>query len=266
MNEAFIVDAHAHVGPPGLFFAPETGPDQLLRIMDRLSVQAAIVACDQITLYEGAQGGISALRCLHEQSRGRLYYLGVFDPSNSEKCLHALKEAVAWPGFAGLKLHPSFHRTGADDPVYGQAWQFAAEHDLAILAHTWSISDYNPVQRYSTPERFEAYVRRFPQVRFVLGHAGGRGSGRREAVRMAKVYPNVFLDFAGDIYCYRLIEMLVQSVPAEKILFGSDFPWMDPRANLLRVLLAEVEEEVKRRILWRNALDVYRIRAIHAHH
>lgn len=36
----------------------------------------------------------------------------------------------------------------AEDPGYQQAWAIAAEHDLPILAHCWSVSDYNPTQRY----------------------------------------------------------------------------------------------------------------------
>jgi len=266
MNGAFIVDAHAHIGLPGVFFSPQSCAEHLLTSMDRLSVRLAILGGDQTTIFEGPQAGIATLREVYEQSRGRLWYLGVFDARRPEDSLRVLNEAVGWPGFAGLKLHPSVHRTWADDPAYEQAWRFAADHDLAVLSHTWSISDYNPVQRYSTPERFEGYVRRFPQVRFVLGHAGGRGSGRHQAVRLARDYPNVFLDFAGDIYCYRLIETLAASVPAEKILFGSDFPWMDPAANLSRVLLADLDDRVKRKILVENALAVYRIRGAHAEH
>ena len=146
-----------------------------------------------------------------------------------------------------------------EDPAYEPAWRFAADHDLPIMTHSWSVSDYNPTQSYSTPERFEGYVRKFPQVRLVFGHAGGRGSGRLEAVRMANEYPNVFLDFAGDIFCNRLIETLVASVPVEKILFGSDTPWMDIRSHLTRVLLAEVDDGVKQKILHDNAVGVYRL-------
>jgi len=202
---------------------------------------------------------MSALRRAYEESQGRLCYLGVFDPRSAPECLGALAAAVARPGFVGLKLHPSWHRTLADDPGYERAWAFAAEHDLPILAHSWSVSDYNPAQRYSTPERFESYVRRFPQVRLVLGHAGGRGLGRKEAVRMANEYPNVFLDFAGDVYCYRLLETLVATVPPEKILYGSDFPWMDSSTQLPRVLLADIDDQAKKKILVDNAVAVYRI-------
>ena len=167
--------------------------------------------------------------------------------------------AKDWPGFVGLKIHPSFHGVPAEDPSYEPAWRFAGEHDLTILTHSWSVSDYNPVQRLSTPERFEKYVRRFPTVRLVLGHAGGRGTGRHAAVRMANEHPNVYLDIAGDIFDYRLIESLVESVPVEKILFGSDFPWLDPRANLSRVLLAEIDVAAKMKILRDNAMRVYRL-------
>lgn len=256
MNEAFIVDAHLHVDPPAQFFSPEAGLEELLAHMDRLRVAYAVCS-DGRSVYEGCGHGLARHRELFERSGGRVHYLGVFDPHSSDACLTALREAREWPGFAGLKIHPSVHRVPAEDPAYEPAWGFAADHDLPILAHSWSVSDYNPVQQLSTPARFERYVRRFPGVRFVLGHAGGRGSGRHEAVRMANEYPEVYLDFAGDIFCHRLIEGLVESVPVEKILFGSDFPWLDPRANLSRVLLAEVDLEAKGRILRENAMCVY---------
>ena len=260
MTDTWIIDAHTHVGAPGPFFCPESEPDHLLARMDRLGVAAA-VCCDHVSVYDGCAGGLDGHRRMYERSGGRIHYLGVFDPRRAAACLAALDEAKDWAGLVGLKIHPSIHGTPAEDPAYELAWRFAADHDLAILAHTWSVSDYNPVQQLSTPGRFEPYVQRFPQVRFVLGHAGGRGAGRHEAARMANEHPNVYLDFAGDIFCHRLIETLTRSVPPEKILFGSDFPWLDPRANLTRVLLADVDVSAKAKILHDNAVGVYRIGA-----
>ena len=260
MTEPFIVDAHAHLGSPGLFFVPGTDPDYLLALMDRLSIRFGILAGDLVALCEGAQASLSFLREVHEQSEGRLLYLGVFDPRAADASLDAMEQGANWPGFAGLKIHPSFHGVCADDPLYERAWRFAADHDLPIMTHSWSISDYNPVQKYSTPDKFENYVREFPQVNLVLGHSGGRGSGRLEAVRMANEYANVYMDFGGDIYCYHLIESLVKTVPAEKILFGSDFPWFDPRTHISQVLLAEIDDQLKQKILSDNARAVYKIK------
>jgi len=258
MGDGFIIDAHLHVGRPGAFFAPATEPDDLLRIMDKLGISHAI-CMDHRSIVEGCGAGLDAHRELFDRSNGRIYYLGVFHPRRAAACLAALERAKDWSGFAGLKIHPSCHGVPGDDPSYESAWTFAARHNLPILTHSWSVSQYNPTQYLSTPDRFENYVRSFGQARLVLGHAGGRGTGRLQAIRLAREYPNVYLDFAGDIFCYRLIENLVQSVPVEKILFGSDFPWFDPRANLSRVLLAEATPSTKIKILRDNAIRVYQL-------
>jgi hypothetical protein len=260
MSSALFVDAHLHFGRVSSFFAPLVDQKDLLFVMDNAGISHSI-CMDHLTLFEGAEAGLEALRDLFETSEHRVYYLGTFDPRRASGCLNALRQARDWPGFVGLKLHPSIHGVSADDPVYDQAWRFAADHDLAIMAHSWSASSYNPSQILSTPERFEVHIRKFPQVRFVLGHAGGRGPGRLDAIRLANQYPHVCLDFAGDIYDFRLLEKLIKSVPLEKILYGSDFPWMDPRSHITRVLLSEIEDSAKSAILRDNAIHTYRLGA-----
>ena len=260
MTEPFIIDAHAHFGLPGQFFVPEYSSDDLLLMMDRLCIRYSICAGDLIS-FDDAKSGIGNLRSAYEASGGRILFMLVCNPGDCPECVSVLNEAITWPGFVGIKIHPSFHGVGAEDKRYEPIWKFAADHDIPILAHTWSISDYNPVQRLSTPERFESFARKFPQVKLVLAHAGGRGTGRYEAIRMANEHANVYMDFAGDIFCYNLIESLLENVPDEKILFGSDYPWIDPRAHLSRVLLADIDEQIKRKILSDNAAYVYKIEA-----
>ncbi|MEW5815034.1 MAG: amidohydrolase family protein, partial [Spirochaetota bacterium] len=99
----------------------------------------------------------------------------------------------------------------------------------------------------------------YPNVRFVLAHTGGRGNGHAEAVRLANDYENVYMDCGGDIYAYRMFEKLESSVPPTKLLFGSDWPMMDQRANLTHILLSKISETFKRHILRDNALRVYKI-------
>jgi uncharacterized protein len=259
MSGPFIIDAHLHSGYVGAFFAPRSSDDDLLACMDRCSISRAICAADMLSIMDGIKSGLDGLQRLHERSGGRVCFLGVFDPRHGRECLDTLVEAAGAPGFRGIKIHPSMHGVPADDPSYLPAWEFAAKHDCAMMTHSWSVSDFNPVQFLSTPGRFEPFVKEFPTVRFVLGHSGGRGAGRREAVRMANAYPNVYMDFAGDIYCYRLLEDLADSVPGDRILYGSDYPWLDPRSHISRVLLSDIDAGAKRRIFHDNAAAVYRL-------
>lgn len=262
MTEPFIIDTHAHFGSLGQFFMPQFSSDDLLLMMDRLGIRYSICPGDQMSLFGEANSGLANLRSAYEASGGRILFMLVYDPRYCAECLSGLKEALGWPGFVGIKIHPSFHGVSAEDKKYEPIWKFAAENDIPIMAHTWSVSGYNPVQYLSTPERFENFAREFSQVKFVLGHAGGRGTGRYEAIRMANEHANVYMDFAGDIFCYNLIESLLENVPEEKILFGSDYPWIDPRAHLSRVLLADIDEQIKKKILLDNAAQVYKIEAL----
>ena len=258
MKKAFIIDAHVHTGWMGNLMAPDVDLAALLRLMDRLNIQSAICS-DMRSIVIGSGEGLPISRRAFDESKGRVFYLGVYDPNRPRESLEILRKAVKWPGFVGIKIHPSWHRTMANDRAYRPAWEYAAENDVTILSHTWSVSDYNPVQKFSTPGLFEEFIRDFPAVRFVLGHAGGRGQGRLEAIRLINKYPNVYLDFAGDIYCYRLIEDLVASIPVDRILFASDYPMLGARAELTRVLLADISDDAKLKILRDNAAAVYGI-------
>jgi hypothetical protein len=259
MSKPFIIDAHAHLGPAGQLVSPEQTVANMLGRMDRWHIQTALCS-DHTAVLEGGGTGLPRMRGAFEESVGRIRCLAVFDPRAGVGCLGQMEGAIGWEGLAGVKIHPSCHGTAADDASYAPAWEFAAGHDLPILAHSWSVSETNPSQVLSTPERFERWVQAFPSVRLVLGHAGGRGLGRREAVRMANRFPNVYLDFAGDIYCYRLIETLVEAVPSDRILFGSDYPWTGASDHLARVLLAGIGDGVKAKILVHNAAKVYRLK------
>jgi len=257
VNNSFIIDAHTHIDSPGIYFTPRFDCRDLIDLMDLLGIRVSICS-DHFSIFRGSGEGLERLLKICEESAGRIYGLAVFDP-RKEGDLPAIRQRIGRPGLVGIKIHPSFHRTEPESPAYEPIWRLAAENDLPILTHSWSVSEHNPSQRYSTPERFEHYIKRYPSVRLVLGHAGGRGTGRGEMVRMVNTYPNVYTDIAGDIFCLDLIESLVRQIPAERILFGSDFPWLDPRANLTRIYLSEISVHGKQLILQENAQKVYRI-------
>jgi hypothetical protein len=157
----------------------------------------------------------------------------------------------------GVKIHPSMHGCYADDECYNVVWQLADERRVPILTHSWDLSEQNSTQKFSFPSRFEPFVVRYPKVMLILGHAGGRYRGHMAAAELARRYSNVLLDTAGDCYTLGLVEYLVEHAGADKVLFGSDLTWLDPRTQLGMILDAEVTTDDKQKILRANAARVF---------
>jgi len=259
MTEPFIVDAHVHTGYPNIFFCPEVGARELLRRMDQFSIRCSLNLGSMRNLLGADIGEMRKARREFQESEGRVYYCGFYDPRRAREDLAVLAQAAGWEGFKGIKIHPSFNKVSAEDRRYEPVWEFARDHNLPIVAHTWSASSYNPAQVLSTPDKFESFVAKYPAVRFVLAHSGGRGDGRREAVRLARKYPNVFMDFGGDIYCQRYFEDLEKEGVLAKVLFGTDYPWIDHRSHLTRVYLADIPAKAKLAVFCGTAQAVYRL-------
>lgn len=255
----FIVDSHAHTGLPGVFFSPEESAQSMLVRMDRAGIQYSVNLGSLRNLMGASDAEMEKAQAEFEESGGRIFFCGYFDPRKSAEDLGILERASRSSGFKGIKIHPSFARTAAVDPRYEAVWLFARDHGVPIVTHSWSVSSYNPVQALSTPEKFEPCVEKYPAVQFVLGHSGGRGEGRTEAIRMAQQHPNVNLDVSGDVCDRRYLEEMVQAGISARVLFGTDYPWFDQRSHLAGAFLADIPTDARRAILRDNAMRVFRL-------
>jgi predicted TIM-barrel fold metal-dependent hydrolase len=253
-----IVDAHVHLGDVAQFRIADPSAEAMLVLMDCLGIDVSISAhfAGLVGCFEDAY---QASEAAHERSGGRLPYWLVYHPLCPKDSLAWIERAWGRPGLVGVKIHPAQHQVFPEDVRYEPVWRMAAERGLPILTHSWALSDYNPTQRYATPEHFESRVARFPEVTIILGHAGGRYEGHLAAARLAQRYANVYLDLSGDVYSFGLVEWLVGQVGADRILFGSDAVWIDPRTRLATVLDADISLEAKEQILGGNACRLFRI-------
>ena len=253
-----IIDAHVHLGDVAFFRVPDASLEAMLSLMDSLGINLAI-SMHGAGLMECFEEAYKASETAYRRSGGRFPYCLTYHPLYAEDSLGWIQKALGHPGLVGIKIHPGQHQVFPDDPRYEPVWRFAAEHQLPIVTHSWALSDYNPTQRFATPEHFESCVSQYPQVNLILGHAGGRYEGHRTAASLARRYPNVYLDLSGDVYSFGFIEWLVAQVGADRILFGSDAVWIDPRTHLARILDADISLTEKRLILGENAARLFRL-------
>ena len=256
-----IIDSHMHLGYVGGFYNYDTRLETLLKTMDRLGIEKAISSnCYSLTYGDIKRGYFLDIEA-YEASKGRIMSYYVYDPNDADASIRLMESCYDPVIFKGIKLHPSWHGVFADDESYRPAYEFALSRKLPVKSHTWTISLTNPVQKFSTPDRFEKYAAEYGGVTLILAHSGGRYGGIRQAVALAQKYPNVFTDIAGDIYIDGLVETLVGGIGADRIFFGSDYPMMDHRNMLGAVLGADISTADKKKILHDNAARVFGLEA-----
>ena len=103
------------------------------------------------------------------------------------------------------------------------------------------------------PRYLGAIAPRFPTAYFVAGHSGNIAGPRAEAIAAAQSHSNVYLETCSSFRAPGVIEELAELAGADRVLFGSDTPLMDPRCQIGKIITAAIPEAAKRQILGENA-------------
>lgn len=251
-----IVDSHIHLGMVASAPCVDASIGTVLSLMDDLGIDLAI-STGSALVFGRTEAGFDGALTAYQQSGGRILSCAFFNPHYPQDDLKWVRRCLEHDAFVGIKVHPPLVECYGDDDRWDPAWRLASELGVPIVTHSWWVSDYNPTQRYATPDLFERYVKSYPDVSLILGHAGGRYEGHRAAAELARSYPNVYMDLSGDSYSLGLVEWLVEQAGADRILFGSDLTMIDGRTVMGRILDAAVSTEAKALILGGNAVRVF---------
>jgi predicted TIM-barrel fold metal-dependent hydrolase len=72
-------------------------------------------------------------------------------------------------------------------------------------------------------------------------------------------HENLYVDFAGDIFTPGLIEEYVMRIGSERLLFGTDMPWIDVRFYISDFLASKISNGDKANIFGLNAIRLFNI-------
>lgn len=248
-----VIDCHGHLGRWVAFHVPRCTAADMVATMDWLGISAVVASAHHAIGPDFILGNGHAARAAREHP-GRLFFWAGVNPNYPrEEIIAELERRSREPGFVGVKLHPEIHKHAANGAGYAWAWEFAQERALPVLSHTWHGSQLDP------PGMFRELAKKYDRATIVLGHSGGSPEGYRESAEVARECPNVFCDLCGSQHGYGSLEWLVGQVSAERVLFGTDLPFIDPRPQLGRVLFSRLSDDQKRAILGLNAVRVLRI-------
>ena len=102
--------------------------------------------------------------------------------------------------------------------------------------------------RTSDAADFVALAKRYPEVMLIEGHISGGGDWEW-SIRELRDTPNVYLDTSGSNVDDRTIEMCVDMLGAERVLFATD---MSMEGCIGKIISAELTDEQFEMIWWKN--------------
>jgi uncharacterized protein len=237
-----IFDAHVHLGHDidGMVGVYE----DLERIHARYGIERAFMFClDEPDREPGFRAGNDRTLEFAARSDGRLIPFVRLDLTAEP--IEEAKRCIA-RGARGIKLHPRAQRFMLNDERLAPVFALAADERLPILIH--GGRGLPPIA-----DDLARLVDAYPEAQLIVAHAGiadlsalaGHLAGKRGVFWDTSVWSAIdLLDF------YR-------QVPAEQILYASDYPYgQQPSSLLLSIRTARIagfNEDRLKQMLWGNA-------------
>ena len=163
---------------------------------------ASSASATTVSQHAGTLEAIEMVR-QHGDLLGGMLWINPHDPLWSQDVPFATQHQ-----FYGIKIHPVLDHYAVSRAALEDVFACAQRNAWPILTHT--DVDGTPM----SAECYEPLIRAYPEVVLILAHL------RLGAIPLAKRYENVYLDttYMDPV----MVEIGVDALGAEKILFGSD--------------------------------------------
>lgn len=235
-----IIDCHCHAGKGDGLSGPWDTNAPLAKYMRR----AARAGIDRTALLAAFHSDYAAAN--REVARmvrarpARFYGFAFVHPQRDRGRIPAMiEEAVRHHGFAGIKVHRH------DAPITREVCEVARVFSLPVM--------YDVTGEVSV---VELLAEEYPDVSFIIPHLGSFSDDWRAQLALIDHlvrHPNIYTDTSG-VRRFDLLEQAVQRAGAQKILFGTDGPWLHPAVELAKVRALRLTTAEERLVLGGNFL------------
>ncbi|OIO88760.1 MAG: hypothetical protein AUK03_15685 [Anaerolineae bacterium CG2_30_64_16] len=245
-----VIDFHGHVGRWDRYGMNDE-PARMWHAMDAAGIDRACVF--NIFHPDGTTGN-DLTAAFVAQHPGRFIGFAYVSPLMPERVLPELSRALDGLGFAAIKLYSPYTPWPLNEPPWEPIYRFADARGLTIIMHTGS-------EPQALPKLVGEVAPRYPHANFVMGHSGNTPVERGQAIAAAQANPNVYLETCSTFRSPGVIEQLVNEAGADRVLYGSDLPLMDPRPQLGKIITAQLSDAARRQILGDNARRLLRLKS-----
>jgi uncharacterized protein len=184
------------------------------------------------------------------------------DPTRGMQGLRELERAVRDYGFVGAHLYPHWFELAPDHARYYPYYAKCCELDIPIMMQVGQNLIYQRDRRLPSvgrPITLDHVAIDFPELRLIGIHIGYPWTD--EMISMAWKHENIFIgaDAYAPKHWPKQLVHYVNTYGREKVMFGTDWPVIDPERAALEIESLELRTEAMQMLTRGNALRVFKL-------
>lgn len=232
-----VIDAHTHLGIQWPEEAVYIDTAESIAMMDRFGIHKAITSTSRFLRFDTHAGNVLSAS-IRDQYPNRIACYCILDPVRTQDSLRELNTWVRQEGFIGVKIHCSHNQIPYNHSLYLPLYEEIALNPVPILAHAFSVFEVRTL--------LDA-AKQFPSIPFIVGHSGGFEWA--QCMHDIAQQPNAYADLTCSCVDNGRVEKLVEVVGADRVVLGTDLPFMSPATQVSPIIHASLSSEDKAKIL-----------------
>ncbi|MSP78946.1 MAG: amidohydrolase [Dehalococcoidia bacterium] len=188
------------------------------------------------------------------------------DPWKGKRAVDELERSVTKLGLRGVKFHPIVQTFDPSDRQFYPLYQMASDLGVPVLFHTGFAAHgagepggLGAKLKYARPILLDDVAADFPKLTIIMAHPAWPWMEEQIAIALHKA--NIYIDLSGWSPRY-IPEQLIREAGSrlqDKVLFGSDYPFITPERWLKDFENIPIKEDARPKILLENARRVLKI-------
>ncbi len=257
-----IIDCNTYLGNWAFRRLRRNDAASLIAMMDTFGIWRACVASADAILYRDPQPGNVKLREDADELRDRLWLYATINPTYAG-WERDLRQCVDW-GFSAVRLYPIYHNYGLDSAECARAVDAAREAGLpvSIPCRVEDVRQRHWMDRFEDVDPTDALrlAEANSETDFILAESllsWPADSDLWKRMRDTRIHVELSRMTA---LMERPLQIAVNALDADRVLFGTGFPFKTPSPAFLKLQVLEADENEKAAIAGGNAVRLLEAR------
>lgn len=241
--------------------------EDYLKKMDKAGIERSLliaVRCGDLNVRESFEIPYARVAEVCAQYPDRFSGLAGVDPYRGMQGIYDLEQGVKEYGFVGAHLYPHWFGLAPDHAKYYPYYSKCCELDIPIMMQVGHNLVYSKTRRLPSvgrPITLDQVAIDFPELALIGIHVGVPWTD--EMISMCWKHENIYT--AGDAYAPKYwpesYVHYANSYGRHKVMFGTDWPVIDPERAVKEVDDLGMNDEAKQMLMRDNAMRVFKLPA-----